>query len=274
MTPRRRVDLNRDVDSIRRDLREAIERDVKEGRGPRRRRRRTVTAAFACLLLLILGSAGASAVIFGTTGIPAIDRVLSARQAHPRQQPGPPRSAGIGRGLPSSARPALEPAPGTTSKPLPIPRALGTEGVAYVSTAGKVCFVTVARELDPAVEPGSLPDNFATCGPSPEEIADELDNTPAVVAGIRAAEPAFIVGYAAENVKDLAVTTPEGRPLVVDLSDPWKPEATGSASIRVFVASRPSYLDRIGQGPDRESSDPRSYDIRARLDDGRMVRVP
>jgi hypothetical protein len=269
VNPRRRVDLDRDVDSIRRDLRKAIERD-ESGRETRRRRRRTLGVAFASLFALALGSAGASAVIFGTTGIPAIDRVLNARQAHQRQQPGPPRSAGIGGRLPSSVRPSLRPAPGTTSQSLPIPRAAGIEGVAYVSTEGNVCFVTMARDPNRTEIPG----NVASCWPSVEHIASALDHTSAVVAGIRAAEPAFIVGYAAENVESLAITTPTGKALAVDLSEPWKPEAPGSAPMRIFIASRPALLHRAGRGADRESSDPRRYSIRARLDDGRTVRVP
>jgi hypothetical protein len=276
VNPRRRVDLDRDVDSIRRDLRKAIERDVESGREPRRRRR-TLGVAFACLFLLTLGSAGAGAVIFGTTGIPAIDQVLNARQANQRQQPRPPRSAGIDGKLLPSARQPLQPAPGTTSDPLPVPKAVGTEGVGYVNTAGNVCFVTVAPDPDSSRMEEvrrRVPGSIATCWPSPEEIAAALDHTPAVVAGIRAAEPTFVVGYAAENVEDLAVTTPAGQTLAVKISGPWKPETPGSAPIRIFVGSQRSSPDRIGRGTDRDSSDPRRYRFRARLDDGRTVRVP
>lgn len=146
------------------------------------------------------------------------------------------------------------------------------DGVAYVSTTGNVCFVTVARKRDRRAG-RALPENFATCPATAERIASKLDRTPAVVAGIRAANPALVVGYAAENVEHLAVTTPDGRSLAVKVSDPWEPGAPGSVPIRIFVASSPSYLDSIGRPADGASGDPRRYDIRVWLDNGQTVRV-
>jgi hypothetical protein len=273
---RKRPESGRDVDSIRRDLHKAIERDTGPHGSPaaRRQRRGLAVAAVASLLVLGLGSAAASALIFGTTGIPALDRIVNAR--HARESP---RSSA--RSARQSAPPVgplsqpFQPAPGETSGPLRWPAAdLGDrrlEGFAYLNEPGNVCFVVAVRDRRRPTQ--AVPANFGACGPFARGIARQLATAPAALAVTRSAAPGFLAGYAAANVEDLTIATPNGQPLRVRLSDPWTPDAPGAVPMRIFIATAPSHAE--GPKPERNpgiTRNPWAYNITARLN-GRNVKV-
>ncbi len=273
MNPWRRYDPpRRDLDAIRREMRKAVVRDsaARPARLTTRRRLRLVVATLGSLVVCVAGTAAASAVLFGTTGIPSVDRLISAQQArHSKSrggQPFPPRRAG-------SRAFGLQQQAGSTSRSLPMPSAAGgaAEGVAYLSNAGDVCFATYEDTPRTATSrrPGTL-----SCWPSPREIASKLLDTPAVIAGSTTGHPATVVGYAAEDVDRLKITTPDGHHMQARLSEPWTPSESGADAMRIFVASgttRPEVSER--ERADGRVVPPDRYGITALLEDGRTWKV-
>jgi hypothetical protein len=226
----------------------------------RARARRTASLATAALLTLGVVGAGATALVTGSTGVPAIDRMLGYNVAT--------RDDGD-----SPSRRAVSPAPSTTSRALAVPFEVDGEERQVVATSyrnqdGGLC-LAVTTDADDT----SIPQGGGGC-PSLAYVRRQVGARWVVVSGVYADRTAALVGYASADVENVEIDGPKG-PLTVRLSTPWSPEGQGGDPVRFFLAASPVGYE--GDDLDAEEfdrlSDLDGYSVRARLADGMAVDV-
>jgi hypothetical protein len=241
----------------------------RETPGPRSvaptRSRRLRTAALAAVTVVGLGvfGAGATALVTGSTGVPAVDRLLGQEAAQQAEE---------GKGGSALPPGALSPEPGTDSMSLTVP--FEADGItrritstSYRGEYGRICSVTSTGDVDTAD-----PRAGVSCGPlSP--LSRKLDEQAVVVAAIKADEGIVIDGFTVADVEQIELTGPSGEPLVVRLSAPWQPDGPDGLTLKSFLAVGANAFKQDDQRAIVRATDPREYSIRARLTSGKTVRI-
>ncbi len=224
-----------------------------------RRRRRAATLTVAAVLGLGVVGAGASALVSGSTGVPAVDRLLGVYEQN-LNKPG-----AADRGGPSGSD--LQPSASKAGEPIETVLPDGSKSVTtfYVSEDGRICWA--------AITPGASGTGGLGCS-SPEEFVKALE-AGGYVPGIGGLGTSHIVlqGYVRGDVVSLSGRGPSG-PLKIQLGEPWTPSSTPAVgSLRPFVAvaslDSPLKLD-LQQLPELEQ---RSYSFDAVTDDGHQLRI-
>lgn len=258
--------------ATRRDhIRSALIAEAGRVHGKRQRRRqvrRHRIAAFACVVMLTacVLTAGASAVLTGSTGSEAIDAFLSLHAAHDDDS-SPATVANPGPG--GDTRPSLD----SASKPVTVPLDAGGRpvvGVSYVSNDGRLCSVLqVSRPAD-----AHMIVNLLGCV-QPTIAYTRVAAAPATVIGTQASSSSFILyGYTRPDVETVRVRGPVDS-FSVSLSDPWTPNTPGAAELRPFYAASSGAFGRDGLRAEEERvvNDLRRYQLTVTYDDGHTERV-
>lgn len=224
------------------------------------RRRRTASLVTAALVTLALLGAGATALIAGSTGVPAIDRLLGVEQSQLDSIDAP--------------RPDVAPRAGDASDPLVVPwgedGSREAVGVAYVGRGDDICLSLAAQLPDG----GQRLVGGGGCTPA-DSVWERLDTGDAFVASTAFGAPTSITGLASEDVESIGVAGPNG-PLTVELGRSWVPDLDGAMPVRMFVAVARPGSEPADPTPAEAAaiSDPRNYRLVARLRDGRSIEIP
>jgi hypothetical protein len=208
-------------------------------RRPRAGRRRTVGVAVASLLALGAAGAGASALVTGTTGVPAVDHLLGI---HEQNRPG-------GGLQPDSAA-------GSSSVELSTPDGQRFVSTSYVSKDDRLCRVITD------VVPGK-PGGFGCV--DPVFVTRSLERTGGLLAGLLSnGNEVLITGFVRPDVVAIDATGPDGS-AEVKLGPEWSPGLAGIDSLKPFLAI-------AGHRPDREL-DNSDYEIHAVTETGQRFRI-
>jgi hypothetical protein len=225
------------------------------------RRRRAAVLTVAAVLGLGVVGAGASALVSGSTGVSAVDRLLGIYEQ------GLDKPGAVGRGGPSGSD--LQPSASKAAEPIETVLPDGSKSVTtfYVAEDGNICSAMTALDESRA---GTL-----SCG-SPADVAKAIQDG-GDVHGMWGLGASHIVlrGYVSGDVVSLGGRGPSG-PLEVQLGEPWTPSSTpAGGSLRPFVAvaSLDSQLELDGGEPPSEL-ERRSYSFDAVTDDGRRLGFP
>ena len=227
---------------------------------PVRRRRRAATLTVAAVLGLGVVGAGASALVSGSTGVPAVDRLLGIYEQ------GLNKPDAAGRPGPSGSD--LQPSASKAGEPIETVLPDGSKSVTtfYVAENGNICSAVATLDESGA---GTL-----SCG-SPGEVAKAIQDG-GDVHGMWGLGTSHILlrGYVSSDVVSLSGRGPSG-PLEVQLGEPWTPSSTpavGSLKPFVAVASLDSPLERDGREPPL-ALERRSYSFEAVTDEGRQLLI-
>jgi hypothetical protein len=260
------ADLTVRLDAMRGELVDQA-RAATTRRVPRRgvRRRRVASLVVAAFLTLAVLGAGATALMTGSTGIPAIDRMLGYNAAT--------RDQGNDGGRASRpSREAVTPRLGTDSLTLIAPyeidgRAQEVVGTSYRSEDGSLCLATTSDDLDAPTPQGS-----GTCL-SLRTLRRQIRDRFVVVSSVQVNETTVLGGYASSDVAHIEIEGPGGA-LTVKLSEPWRPDGSGGEALRSFLAVLPKGFGPGRNDPDvvDRAIDPSEYSIRSRLLDGVSIK--
>jgi len=246
-TPVEGVDY--DADELPADLvakLEAIREELIEGvlsngrRTPVRsvRGRRVAGLAVASLLTFAVVGSGAAALVGGSTGVPAVDRLLGIYGSDVGESGMPGNADGDGRDL----------QPGAAAERISVEAPLGSRRIvsaSYVARDGRVCSA-LADESD-----GTSGDLVCV---APAVLAAKMQGADAVVLGTTGeAEGSVLRGFVSGRVQDLAATGPDGS-LDVYLGERWASGVSGLPVLRPFLAIGPSDRDGL--------VNPGDYDLR------------
>jgi hypothetical protein len=204
-------DLVAQLDGARQDLLGSARGGAaRAARRPRARRRRTVSVAVTSLLALGVAGAGASALVTGTTGVPAVDRLLGI---HEQNRPGG----------------GLQPDPAGGSSSVEISTRDGQRFVStsYVSKDGRIC--TVITDVEPG-RPGG-----GGCA-APSAIADSLERDGGLVTGVVAnGGEALLTGFVRSDVVEIEALGPDGN-VKTEVGSEWPLRTLGTGSLKPFLA--------------------------------------
>lgn len=222
------------------------------------RRRRTVAVTVAAVVSLGVLGAGASALVSGSTGVPAVDRLLGIYEEN-LNKPG----AGD-RGGPSGSD--LQPSASKAAEPIETVLPDGSRSVTtfYVAEDGRICWAATTPGGRGAGELGcNLPGEFA----QPLEAGGYVPG----ISGLGTSH-AILRGYVRSDVVSLGGRGPSG-PLEVQLGESWTPSSTPAVgSLRPFVAvaalDSPADLDGRKLSPEVDW-----YSFDAVTDKGRRLRI-
>lgn len=208
-------------------------------RRPRARRRRTVAVAVASLLALGVAGAGASALVNGTTGVPAVDRLLGIYE---QNRPGG----------------GLQPDPAAGSASVEISTRDGQRFVStsYVAEDGRVCTAVTGVELG---GPGGVNCVAASL------LADSLERRAGLFVGVVGnGDEVLLVGFARADVVEAETRGGPGN-ATTKLGPAWTSAPAELSSVKPFLA----IADRR---PDRDL-DPSDYEIYAVTETGDRFRI-
>jgi len=250
------------VDAIGVELLLAAER-LRDKRARRARIQSRASVAALASILLILASSAASAL---GVKVPMVDELVDTLAG---------TSENIGKFAPDSSAELrrIRPGPGNSSERLMVPLDGGSKevvGAAYVTVRGDVCFAVADEGLDPT--------GRRTSGLGcwlPRSIERHVARDRATVSGVSLDAAPIVAGYADDRVEAVSVTGPTG-PLTVALTEPWTPQGLDSPRFRVFLAvaqSGPGTRMGLTSRQRARALDPRSYEIVARLRNGRVITV-
>lgn len=221
----------------------------------RRRVRRRRAAVLAAAVLMSAAAAGAAAEILltGSTGVPAIDQVLSISE-EARKPPLPPSTPGVD----------------SASEPVSIPwksqEGTSAVGVAYLSGRTDLCFsLAVPDDISHVTGAGAV-----QCQ-SLAAVASALADHRFFVMTINFRRTVTITGVAAVNIATVEATGPMGE-FETRLGPPWVPPVDGSQAVRPFVAFR--YVGATDDSPSVDLQDPRGYSVMAKALDGKTYQSP
>lgn len=218
---------------------------TRQARRRRVRRRRTASLAVASLLTLAVAGAGASALVTGTTGIPAVDRVLGIYEKNLEWR----APAGVGW----SHRP--DPSVESTSIEFPVGE-MQMVSAWYLARSGDVCSLLTDADR------GSFGDLACV---SPADLAANLEQTGgALFSTVDSFAGGVVRGYVTSDVQRLEGMGPVGR-LDLHLGDAWSPGVDGVGSLKPFVG--------VQQGRPAQPTSMRDYEIWAVEEGGRRVRI-
>jgi hypothetical protein len=208
----------------------------------RHRRRRMATVAATTVGTLAMAT-GASALIGGSTGVPAIDDFLGLVES----------STQTSSTQADRAFPRVTPRPGTATMPLYAVN--GVVAVAYVSKDGDICTAISKPHGEGA---GEAREGFGCM--APDALSRDLAGDVAFVSHVRAMDHLVVMGFARPEVERLDLVR-AGGVFTVELGEPWTPQADGGPETRPFVAvGKDGGVEAVG--------DPRGYSIEARMEGG------
>lgn len=187
-----------------------------------RRARRSRIAVLATAGILGLGAvgAGAAALVTGSTGVPAVDRLLGIYEA----ELDGPTSSGDPRDTAQDLRPGSVGRSTSVEVRLASRRLVSTS---YVSRGGEICSALAESEED---SPGHL-----SC-PDQSLLTTGLARDDGVVLGVLVAYDRVLVrGFVVDRVTRLEGRGPNG-PLDVHLGEKWTPGLPGVGSLKPFAA--------------------------------------
>jgi hypothetical protein len=216
-----------------------------------KRRRRRAIGLIACVATLAVTSA-ALAISNVSTGIPAIDRLLS--QAGDSV---PPTDSGRSTSVPNA--PDLRPLAGSVSRPLEVVIADGARytAIGFRSSDGMVCVA-----LTPDVDSGRGRGVGCTAA---RLLRERLGAEPI---HISSGASRWLIGFARGDVTGVAAVGSRGRTEAA-LSDAWNPRSSADAAIRFFVLAPGS----SSQAPDPGEVAPTAAHLEVRFDDGRVAAI-
>jgi hypothetical protein len=198
---------------------------ARQARSPGNRRRRTVSLTVAALLGLGVLGAGASAVVSGSTGVAAIDRLLGIYEQG-LDEPG-----AAGRPGPSGSD--LQPGPSKATEPIEVTLSNGSRVLVsfYLARDGQICSATADAD-------GQKPTGTSGCEPS-RVLEERLMSDDGFVPAVNSqGDDVIVKGYLSSRVVDLRVEGPSG-PLDVYLGEAWTPDLPDATPLRPFVAVGP-----------------------------------
>lgn len=215
----------------------ALQASKRQARPTRTRRARSIAVAIAALLGLGVVGAGASALVSGSTGVPAVDRLLGIYEAgldkpDASDRPGPSGSD-------------LQPASAKAGEPIEITLSDGSRFVAsfYVARDGRIC--VAVTDADGGVQFGdvqcALPDSFR----------QQLARDDVIVLGTMGYRGTVVTsGLVSTRAKGLKARV---EPLDIVIGEDWMPDLQGADSVRPFV----------GLGKGESPVDPRDFAVEA-----------
>jgi len=213
---------------------------ARRARRRRVRRRRTASLAMAALLSLTVLGAGATALVTGSTGIPAVDRLLGIYE----KNSGRAGSAG-------------QPDPSVDSTSIEF-RAGGIPMVSawYLARNGDVCSVLTDADR------GSSGDLACV---TPAEMVESLDRSGGALYSVtEGASGVILRGYTRSDVQRLEGSGPAGQ-IDLYLGDIWSSGAQGVDSMRPFVG-----VERGARGRQKTRRD---YRLWAVTKDGSRLQI-
>jgi hypothetical protein len=248
------------LDATRAELLDSARQASKrQARPTRARRGRSIAIAIAALLGLGVVGAGASALVAGSTGVPAVDRLLGIYEAGLNKPEASER--------PGSSGGDLQPSPSKASEPIEVALEDGSRVVTsfYSAKDGKICWAVADSE---ASSSGTL-----SCE-VPAAVATGMRDggyVPAIEVG---PSNVIIRGYVGADVVALSGRGPEGS-LDVSLGAPWAPGGSDLEPLRPFVAvGAHSTKDMpLGKSGLPDSGLLSSYVFDAVTGDGRRIRI-
>jgi hypothetical protein len=195
-------------------------------RRPRARRRRTVAVAVASLLALGVAGAGASALVNGTTGVPAVDRLLGIYE---QNRPG------------GGLQP--DPAAGSVSVEMSTRDGQRFVSTSYVAEDGRVCTAVTS------VEVGGR--GGVTCV-LPSVVGDSLERAGGLVVGaVGNFDEALLTGFVRADVVEIEGSGRNGH-VRAKLGPAWSPKLGELDSLKPFLAVADRQSDRAVTGRDYE----------------------
>jgi hypothetical protein len=221
-------------------------RSARTGRPDRRRarRRRSFSVATATVLTLALLGGGAAALVTGSTGVPAVDRLLGIFETELDRPAASGQAGGPGR----AAQPRSSGA-SSVEAPVGSRRIVSTS---YVAENGRIC--SVLTDEDERQAAGDV-----ACVTADRLAALLARDDGMVLAVVGESDGVVLRGFVAGDVTSLGGRGPGG-PLDVRLGATWTPDVSGAVEVRPFVA--------VGD-PDRDGlANPDDYALRALNDDG------
>ncbi len=230
---------------------------------PRRARRRRV-AVLATTALLGLGAvgAGAAALVTGSTGVPAVDRLLGIYEADVSEPGSSGRPGGTGRDL----------QPRSSGSSASVEVRLGASQIvstSYVAKDGRVCSALADSKQNRSV--GDL-----ACIP-PGSLATYLARHHGVVLAVNIVnDQAIIRGLVSGDVTELSGQGPQ-ESIDVHLGEKWTPNLSGIGSLKPFVALGTPEAPGDPRGPNGSDplrlADPGGYTFDGVTEDGEGVRI-
>jgi hypothetical protein len=225
------------LDLTRAELVEHARRGAPPAARPRgaRRRRRIASIVLAALLGLGAVGAGASALVSGSTGVPAVDRLLGIYESgldrpDASERPGPSGSD-------------LQPSPSKASEPIELTLADGSRFVAsfYVARDGRIC--VAVTDADGGVRFGDV-----QCA-VPDSFRQQLARDDVIVLGTMGYRGTVVTsGLVSTRAKGLKARV---EPLDIVIGEDWIPDLQGADSVRPFV----------GLGKGESPVDPRDFAV-------------
>lgn len=216
-----------------------------------KRRRRRAIGLFVCVVTLAVTSV-AVAITNVSTGIPAIDRLLS-------EAADPPAPAGPGQPTLVPTAPDLHPLAGSVSRPLEV--AVG-DGPTYTAVA----FLTSDGMLCVALAPGDDPGRSRGVGCTAEPLLRERLGAEPI--HVSSGGSRWLIGFARGDVTGVATVGARGRTEAA-LSEAWNPTPSVDAPMRFFVLPQGS----ASQAPEPGEIAPGAPRIEVHLDDGRVLAI-
>jgi len=223
----------------------------------RRQRTRRVAVLAATVVLVMSGATGASALIRGTTGIPAIDSLLAIQERgeHPRSNGA---SSGDFRGE-KHTRKVILTLPGNQGNQKPLTAS------ASLSESDRVCIA-----LAHAYPDESRPAGNVSCL-TPEYVAHELRERPLLIVSLDIdAKGAALTGFAREDVDTITGRGPTGE-MRIRLAEPWHVANKGLAPVRALLAAPPPAPGGVSVELGERLRNSNSYVFRVRLTSGDIL---
>jgi hypothetical protein len=224
---------------------------------PRRhvRRRRTASLVTAAFLAFGAVGAGASALVTGSTGVPAVDRMLGIYEEE-LSKPGASERTG-----PSGA--VLQPSSSKASEPIEVVLSDGSRNVTafYVAQDGRICW---------AVADGDPDGSGTTSCEMPAGVLNGVRNGVYVPAIELDASDVILRGFVRSDVASVSGSGPDGF-LEVRLGEPWTPEVPDAETLRPLVATSSGPKAGPSGSKDDPRFDLRRYTFEAITDDGRRI---
>jgi hypothetical protein len=223
------------------------------------RRRRIASLTVAGLLGLGVVGAGASALVSGSTGVPAVDRLLGIYETGLNKPEASVR--------PGPSGDDLQPSPSKASEPIEVALEDGSRVVTsfYKAKDGKICWAVADSE---ASSSGTL-----SCDVPAAVAAGIRDGgyVPAIEVG---PNNVLIRGYVGADVVALSGRGPEGS-LDIRLGAPWAPDGSDLDPLRPFVAvaAHSAKGMPLGKSGLPDSGLLSSYVFDAATGDGHRIRI-
>jgi hypothetical protein len=227
------------------------------GRAPHRRRR-TATLVAAFLLTLGVVGTGASALVTGSTGVPAVDRALGIYEAELAK----PEASG----RPGPSGSDLQPGASGTSTSIDVPLGDGSSIVTgfYTARDGRICAAFANVE-------GSGTRPVVNCVP-PQDLFKHLETDDVNLLTTRVLkDEVVVIGFVSSRVASLRGDGPSGA-LDIHLGSLWTPGPKPSGSLKPFVAVGPNADPPLTGREFPRSLDPNSYAFEAVAGDGSRIR--